>query len=238
MQLLKYLFGFNSLGWLIFCMPQLAWGGVTAEVSRVVYEAAKPEQSLQLANLNDYPVLVQLWIDDGNPSSTPDKATYAPVISLPAIFNLAAGEQRSIRLVRVREDLPEDRESLYWLNIYEVPPKPLRQGSSAEQLVLLTMRTQMKLFFRPESLSAKAVNMIESVKLDWREGKLQINNQGPFFLTITRIELDNQTPPLQPQMLAPFSSESLELPIRPSAQSASIYYLDDYGVEQLWKVAL
>ncbi|MBO2651602.1 fimbrial biogenesis chaperone [Shewanella algae] len=238
MQLLKYLFGFNSLGWLIFCVPQLAWGGVTAEVSRVVYEAAKPEQSLQLANLNDYPVLVQLWIDDGNPGSTPDKATYAPVISLPAIFNLAAGEQRSIRLVRVREDLPEDRESLYWLNIYEVPPKPLIQGSSAEQLVLLTMRTQMKLFFRPESLSAKAVNMIESVKLDWREGKLQINNQGPFFLTITRIEFDNLTPPLQPQMLAPFSSESLELPIKPLAQSASIYYLDDYGVEQLWKVAL
>ncbi|WP_144131380.1 hypothetical protein [Shewanella algae] len=39
-------------------------------------------------------------------------------------------------------------------------------------------------------------------------------------------------------MLAPFSSESLELPIRPLAQSVSIYYLDDYGVEQLWKVAL
>src|SRR5204863_2939575 len=55
------------------------------------------------------------------------------------------------RLINSGAALPSDRESLFWLNIYEIPSTP--NGSMAEsQLVTVTMRTQIKVFVRPRKL--------------------------------------------------------------------------------------
>ncbi|NBF06708.1 fimbria/pilus periplasmic chaperone, partial [Pseudomonas sp. Fl5BN2] len=100
-----------------------ALAGVTAEKTRVVFAANTTETSLQVMNQNPYPVVVQTWVDDGEPGSTPD-TTQAPILPLPAIFRMEPGEQRNLRLIYTGEALPKDRESLFWLNLYEIPPRP------------------------------------------------------------------------------------------------------------------
>ncbi|MBO2605422.1 molecular chaperone [Shewanella algae] len=221
----------------VFIVSTKSFAGVSLDSSRVIFHSDNSTQQINLVNANDYPVIVQIWVNDGGFDISSEDASYVPVIPVPAIFNLSPRERRSINLIRIRDDMPVNMESLYWFNIYEIPPHS-NSSLVSENVMVVTMQTQYKLFFRPDFIKEKITKVGEYIKLNWCDGKLKINNQGPFYLTITRIELDNHTPPLQPQMLAPFSSDSLELPIKPSAQSASIYYLDDYGVEQLWKVAL
>ncbi|HEX7991187.1 MAG TPA: fimbria/pilus periplasmic chaperone, partial [Stenotrophomonas sp.] len=48
-----------------------AMAGVTAERTRVIFPQGQREVSLVLANQNDYPVMVQTWVDDGDPNSGP-----------------------------------------------------------------------------------------------------------------------------------------------------------------------
>lgn len=132
-----------------------AHAGVTAERTRVIFEQGKRETSLALVNQNSYPVIVQTWIDDGDLDSAPQTAQ-APIMPLPPVFRLNPGQQRSLRLLHTGEKLPTDRESLYWLNLYEIPPQsnePLAEGQSR---LTVTLRTQMKVISRPHSLAKDA----------------------------------------------------------------------------------
>lgn len=95
--------------------------GVIVESSRVVFSAADRERSLLLSNGNAYPVVVQTWIDNGAPEGTPETAGEVPVLPLPGLFRLEPGEKKNLRLLATQIKQPQDRESLYWLNIYDPP---------------------------------------------------------------------------------------------------------------------
>ncbi|WP_265462692.1 fimbrial biogenesis chaperone [Aeromonas salmonicida] len=209
--------------------------GVTAEISRVIFNEDKREQSLQLINLNEYPVMVQLWVDDGDVNGNPDKAVDAPVIPLPAIFKMEPKEQRNVRLVKVVNNADQNRESLHWLNIYEIPPEPSKQeGSEDQNKILLTMHTQMKLILRPKALSERIDEVTTNQQLKWVGRKLELFNPTPFYISYTHLsaaESDKNTVPLD--MVHPFGKLIVDLPesFFYSNKQAVFYlhYLDDWG---------
>ena len=50
------------------------------------------------------------------------------------------------------EHLPQDRETVYWLNVLEIPPKPKAGSDAAEDDLQLAVRSRLKLFYRPKGL--------------------------------------------------------------------------------------
>lgn len=215
-------------------LTAIAWSsnaGVIAENTRIIYNLDKREQSLQLVNVNDYPVLVQLWVDDGNINGTPEKALDSPVIPLPAIFKLKKKEAKSIKLVNVGVDLAKDRETLYWFNIYEVPPEPNRDAEIQDKNVLiLTTRTQMKLLLRPASLFSQASTMVSKVSYKWQDKSLVLINDSPFYVTISSLRLSNNDDKSQYSgMLEPFSEVAIVLELDAQPESLAITYIDDNG---------
>lgn len=104
----------------MLCLAPTSEAGVTAERTRLVFVEGQREASLLLVNQNPYPVLVQAWVDDGALDGEPDTAL-APFLPLPPVFRLEPGRQRSLRLLATGQAQARDRESLYWLNIYEIP---------------------------------------------------------------------------------------------------------------------
>ncbi len=111
----------------MLCLAPTSEAGVTAERTRLVFVEGQREASLLLVNQNPYPVLVQAWVDDGALDGEPDTAL-APFLPLPPVFRLEPGRQRSLRLLATGQAQARDRESLYWLNIYETPPASHRRG--------------------------------------------------------------------------------------------------------------
>ncbi|KAG8155616.1 pili assembly chaperone [Burkholderia catarinensis] len=187
--------------------PALA--GVTPEVSRIVFAADATEQSVQLYNLNTYPVLVQAWVDDGDIRSVPQSSD-APVVALPPIFRMAPHDQTSLRLINAGEPLPTDRESLRWLNLYEIPATPKDWGQDG-QTVTVTMRTQIKLFVRPAGLADPGVGRLRKLVLSLAPARrglaLTIDNPTPYYATIgaVQVALDDTVKQAVPDMIAPFS---------------------------------
>lgn len=219
-----------------------AHAGVTAERTRVVFPGDANETSLQVANLNTYPVMVQTWIDDGALDSTPDRAV-APIMPLPPVFKMLPSERKTLRLVFTGDKLPTDRESLYWLNIYEIPPSDAGNALPLEQpRLVVTMHTQMKVFYRPKKLPlppAQAAGKLRFSLAQVTEGSVvRVDNPSPYYVTLSDLELNKAGLKLaiKGDMVAPFSHLDLPLAAIPSpstgAGSVRFMWIDDDGNPQ------
>jgi P pilus assembly chaperone PapD len=192
-----------------------AIAGVTPEVSRVVFPEGASEQSLQVFNVNKYPVLVQAWIDDGKILALPQESK-APIIALPPIFRMDPGDQMSVRLINSGATLPTDRESLFWLNLYEIPATQ-KHDAPTDQTVTVTMRTQVKVFVRPGKLPYPEEDLPKHLTFALVHGPdsltLEIGNPTPYYATIGAVQIAIEgAPRLETvDMIAPFSHASVDL---------------------------
>jgi len=139
---------------LLLCLP-CAHAGLLAEATRIIYPAGAPARTLTLTNTNDWPVVVQTWFDHGE--GDPEALAAPPFIAIPAIFRLAPQAVQTLRIVATGEALPDTRESVYWLNLYEIPPAApdpdTTLDTNADTARLdLALNTQLKLFYRPQGL--------------------------------------------------------------------------------------
>lgn len=184
--------------------------GVTAERTRVIFHADQRETSLLLVNQNSYPVIVQTWIDDGDLDSTPDSAQ-APIMPLPPVFRLDSGRQRSLRLLHTGQAMPEDRESLYWLNLYEIPPQPGEPLPQGQSRLTVTLRTQLKVIYRPKALKVDAENAPRQLRFALAGDRLRVENPTPHFVTLASVtlHLDQGSQLLPGELLAPWAQATL-----------------------------
>lgn len=218
-------------GWLgtLLLLSHGAWAGVMVESSRVVFSASDRERSLMLANGNDYPVVVQAWIDHGALDGTPETANDIPVIPLPGIFRLEPGEKKNLRLLATQINQPQDRESLYWLNIYEIPPTDahLPPGISA---VKVAVRLQLKMFYRPKNLTPDVDNLAGKLQFNLvrtpGSATLKVTNPTPYFATFSAAQITSASAPYQVAigMVPPFESKTLETNSLPTWQPDDITY--------------
>lgn len=157
----------------LLLIPSMAFCGVIPEKSRIVFNGKNSIQSYTLVNANQYPVVAQLWIDDGDFNSHPE-LTAAPFVITPVMLKMDPSKINEIKIINSTEDfnLPKDRESLYWLNILEIPPANSKNKSENE--VTLSMLTQIKVIYRPEAIEINDVNLIK--KLDSLD--IYLNNNG------------------------------------------------------------
>ncbi|ATV17971.1 Pili assembly chaperone [Pseudomonas syringae pv. theae ICMP 3923] len=124
--------------------------GVMADHTRLIFNEGQAQESLMLANTNAYPVVIQTWVDKGQGDNLPQNIVSA-FIAMPAVFRLQPSALQSLQVILTDRNLPVDRESVFWLNLYEIPP---RQDASAPDTtrVTLAMNTQLKIFYRPKNL--------------------------------------------------------------------------------------
>ncbi|MGP4131767.1 fimbria/pilus periplasmic chaperone [Pantoea tagorei] len=111
--------------------------------TRVVYPAAEKEITVRLDNRGDQPALVQAWIDDGDPNQPVDKIN-VPFVMLPPVFRMEANKGQTLRIVYTGSDLPVDKESIFWLNVLDIPPKD-KSRINKNQLQM-AIRSRIKLF--------------------------------------------------------------------------------------------
>ncbi|WP_250862581.1 fimbria/pilus periplasmic chaperone, partial [Caballeronia sp. INML3] len=77
------------------------------------------------------------------------------------------------------EPLPADKESIFYLNVLEVPPKPTGDEASANQLQL-AFRTRIKFFYRPSGLKGQATDapgqIVWHLKHDGGKNSIEASN--------------------------------------------------------------
>ena len=218
-----------------------AHASVVVGGTRVVLPAQQGEVTVRLTNDSDHPALVEAWIDTGDLNSTPDTA-HSPFLITPPLFRMDPHKDQSLRIIYTQgsQPLPTDRESLFWLNVLEVPPKPTTQAAGQNYLQF-AVRSRLKLFYRPADLPGDALKAPDQLSFTAQGPALVVHNPTPYYITISKLALgtDGKAIDGASGMVAPFGD--LRLPLkglaRPPAARTPVGFttIDDYGAADAHK---
>ncbi|MBE4893089.1 molecular chaperone [Enterobacter asburiae] len=195
-------------------------GGVTIGGTRLIYEGGKKEASLNVTNSDVSPYLIQSWAETQNGGA--DKA---PFIVTPPLFRLEANQQNTLRIVRTGGNLPEDRESLFWLNVKSIPAGVKKESGNTLQIAV---KSRIKLIYRPQSL-LKGSPENENGKLSWtlNGNRLTVNNASAYYMNFQQVKVGGHEIK-EATYVAPMSSASFPVPAG-AAGNITWKLITDYG---------
>jgi P pilus assembly chaperone PapD len=197
---------------IVFC-SQSIFAGVTIDGTRVIFPSNAKSVSVQLRNGLSTPALVQTWIDNGDINQIPD-ADKIPFVLTPPLSRVEPNKGQIIRIIPTGSpSLPQDRESLFWFNILDIPPDDPQY--SGKNILTFNVRTRIKLFYRPSDIKIPVNTAYGLIKVNYNEvsKEINLNNPTPYFITITQMDFKSKSEHAnysQVVMLKPFSQQSVE----------------------------
>lgn len=191
------------------------WGGNTAHASivihgtRVIYDGNKKEVTVALTNNNKKPVLIQNWIDTGNELAEPSREN-VPFVITPPINRVDPGKGQTLRITYTgSQPLPDNRESVFWLNVLEIPSKS-KVTDEQQSMLNIAFRSRIKLFYRPAGLQGEPHLAPEALQWKKEGAGVRVSNPTPWhvsFVSITAIGPDNKKHETPAKMIAPGESQ-------------------------------
>lgn len=206
--------------------------------TRVVYPAQEREVTVKLTNDGRTPALTQVWLDRGDPDAAPSTID-VPFTVTPPVARIDPGKGQAVRIIYTGEAMAQDKESVFWFNLLEVPPKP-GADAAGTNLLQMAFRTRIKLFFRPSSLkaadaAAAPAQIRWSLVKDAGRDAIQAHNPTPFFVSFATVDVSGGGRTARftdGGMVAPGETRAFALQGDvPTASTAKVVYhaINDYG---------
>lgn len=142
-----------------------------------------------------------------------------------------------MRITYTGTPLPQDRESLFWFNVLEIPPKSKNVDKENLNQLQLAFRTRIKFFFRPDGLKGTpgdaAKGLTWTQKKDGNAIKLVAHNSSPYNISVSTVTFKTgpKTYEVIHQAVAPFSDAVMTIKGLASVENGSVEYdaINDYG---------
>ncbi|CAI2513852.1 Chaperone protein papD precursor [Serratia proteamaculans] len=208
---------------------QQAQAAIALDRTRVIFNGDSKSVSLNISNENkQLPYLAQGWIEDAQGNKIA-----SPLTVLPPVQRLEPGAQSQVKVQGLpgAAGLPQDRESLFYFNLREIPPK-----SDKPNTLQLALQTRIKLFYRPKAIavtnSEAAVPWQEQLTLSKQGDKYQVSNPTAYYVTLVdgSSKKDGASAPgFEPLMVAPKSSDTLSVSAAALGATPVLTYVNDYG---------
>ncbi|WP_372558632.1 molecular chaperone [Yersinia sp. 1652 StPb PI] len=172
-----------------------AQAGIAIGLTRVVVTGDDKSGSVQILNKGNRPALLQLWVD--NNIAEMDKSIEqikVPFVVDTPVFRLDPQTNKSVRIyyTGTAGQLPSDRESMFWLNVLEVPPKTASPQAAGNE-VQIAFRSRIKLFYRPAGIPASSEGVLNQLSFRWipegSGGVFRVTNPTPFNVTFQTVEI-------------------------------------------------
>lgn len=213
---------------LIVCAVTPTFASVTLGGTRVILGEQDREASIPLKNVGHAPYVIQAWIDAG------EGKTKTPFVVTPPLSRLDPGMENILRIMRISNNLPTDRESVLWLNVKEIPEK-----AKEDNVLQIAMRTRIKLFYRPSALEGKPTESRHQLK--WavlpsknnHDSVLKIENPTPYHVTFTSLKINQGQQEINADMVPPKGESVYSLNATSLQKSVDVRFttLNDYGGE-------
>lgn len=202
---------------------QSANAAVALDRTRVIFDGGQKSMSVNVRNDNTkLPYLAQSWIEDAE-----GHKIQSPLMALPPVQRLEPGAKSLVKIQLApgaEAKLPQDRESLFYFNLREIPPK-----SNKANVLQLALQTRVKMFYRPKSLvqeqASSETPWQEQLTLSRQGERYQVTNPTPYYVTLVAAGKTD----MKPLMLAPKSSADLGVRAEVLGNQPRIAYINDWG---------
>ena len=152
--------------------------------TRIVFPSSTTEKVVQFKNPDPQPFVVQLKITNEN--NQPDDN--APFALVPPVFRMEPNSGHSVRLIaKDTEVLPQDKESLFYLNFTQLPA--LKTSQQKDNQLVIAVTSRVKIFYRPTSLIGLASDASKSLKFSLQDNNIIVNNPTGFYIIIRKADL-------------------------------------------------
>ncbi|MBH3259843.1 fimbria/pilus periplasmic chaperone [Serratia marcescens] len=204
-----------------------AQAAIALDRTRIVFDGGQNSVSLNISNQNkQLPYLAQGWIEDeaGN-------KIQSPLTVLPPVQRIEPGKPSQIKIQALPgvKLLPQDRETVFYFNLREIPPK-----SNKPNTLQIALQTRIKLFYRPAgvAMDKNAAPPQERLTLSKQGDKYTVNNPTPYYVTIVDVSSKKDSAGIkdfEPMMVPPKSHLPLTVTATAAGSSPVLTYVNDYG---------
>lgn len=218
------LFKQGLLGITLACMATTSFantnssGGISLGSTRVIYPTDAKQVSLPIINSNSKErFLINAWVEDTTENKSKD------FLITPPLFVAEANAENTLRIINVAPNLPQDRESVFWINVKAIPSidKSTLTDNNVLQLAVLS---RIKLFIRPTGLTTKAEDSLNTLKFSKSADGITVNNPSPYHVSFVNLYIDDKK--LPNVMALPFAQTKIS---DSSGGSLSYQTVNDYG---------
>lgn len=183
--------------------------------------------------------LLQAWLDPLEDVAN----AQLPFAITPPLAKVGAKQQQLLRVLYEGVGMPTDRESVFWLNVQEIP-----QTAKEDNVLQLAVRQRIKVFYRPTGLAGDPVKA--PTRLQWQlnqgagKGLLRLSNPSLYHVTVVDAKLhvgNSDEPVVDAKMIAPGAALALPVKLPPGSDSApELRYevINDYGGRESYRVTL
>ncbi|HEP1044386.1 TPA: fimbria/pilus periplasmic chaperone [Serratia marcescens] len=204
-----------------------AQAAIALDRTRVIFDGSVQSVSLSVSNQNkQLPYLAQGWLEDEQGNKI-----QSPLTVLPPVQRIEPGKpsQMKIQALPAAKLLPQDRETLYYFNLREIPPKSNKPNS-----LQIALQTRIKLFYRPAAIAPErnAAPWQEQLTLSKQGDKYVVNNPTPYYVTL--IDAASRkgaegAKGFEPLMVPPKGNAPLTVSAGSLGGSPVLTYINDYG---------
>ena len=210
---------------LISSMILPAHAGIVIYGTRIIYPAENKEVMVQLMNQGNRSSLVQAWIDDGDTSLPPEKIQ-VPFMLTPPVAKVGANSGQQIKIRIMPNRLPTNKESIFYLNILDIPPNsPEDEGKNA---LKFAMQNRIKLFYRPGGVASVNKETFKKLRVNNSSNGLVIKNGSANWVTISDVKANSVKVNYETIMIAPQESQRVDVKNH-NANSWQLTIIDDHG---------
>ena len=219
----------QASAWLVLGLSQSTNAAIGLDRTRVIFDGGKEATSVNITNNNtQLPYLAQGWIED-----EAGKKITSPLIVLPPVQRLEPGKQSQVKVqaLPAAKSLPQDRETVYYFNLREIPPR-----SDKANTLQIALQTRIKLFYRPQAIAPSQQDLSnpwqEKLTLTREGERYQVNNPTPYYVTLVDVKSTAKgetAKDFEPLMLAPKAQGNLNVDAKALGQTPVLTYVNDYG---------
>lgn len=155
--------------------------GINIGVTRVIFNGDAKDKSISISNNDSVPYLIQSWAQS---ISETGKTGDAPFMVTPPLFRLDGGKRNVLRIIRTGGNMPEDRESLYWLDIKSIPGTNPDDKSNKLKIAI---KAEFKLIYRPAALKQTPEKVADQLKWSRNGNTLTVSNPTPYYMNFGEI---------------------------------------------------
>jgi P pilus assembly chaperone PapD len=213
-----------------------ARAAIVLQSTRVIFDASNNEATMVVRNDGQQEALIQSWM------AAADDREETPFALVPPLARIPQQGTQLLRILFEGTGLPEDRESVAWLHVQDIPRTP-----SGDNVLQLAVRHAVKVFYRPRGLKGSPANAPR--ELTWRlirdaqGAAIEVRNPSAYHVSMVGVRLgDGPAAPIlaDGQMVAPFASHRFPLDEAAAADGLDLHFvsINDYGGDDLFEVRL